>query len=205
MSNNAKNQIYIVNLLVGIFLITLGVILLFLLDTTDPIFFVLITVLVFLGLSLLAVCLNWLRQFFRKKLVLKEMIAFLGVSFVVLGLISILIQTITKPPDLALNDFGFYWFNTHDGFVWVFLPTIFILLGYYIYRVGASPPPITATIATANGVTCAICSLGLKNSDDISRCHHCGLLAHQTHLLEWVKAKGTCPRCTNPLMPDQIL
>ncbi|MFX0133591.1 MAG: RING finger domain-containing protein [Candidatus Hodarchaeota archaeon] len=46
---------------------------------------------------------------------------------------------------------------------------------------------------------CSICLLKIGSSEEILRCPYCNSLAHKSHLLEWLKLKGVCPVCKNPL------
>ncbi len=42
---------------------------------------------------------------------------------------------------------------------------------------------------------CIVCKLPISADDSIGKCSQCEGLAHLTHLQEWVKVKGKCPRC----------
>jgi hypothetical protein len=46
---------------------------------------------------------------------------------------------------------------------------------------------------------CIVCSLRLTKDDNVVWCPHCGGLAHRNHMLDWVRAKGCCPACDQPL------
>lgn len=51
---------------------------------------------------------------------------------------------------------------------------------------------------------CILCKRQIDFSDDWLKCPHCEELAHRSHLLEWVKVKGTCPNCRQPLRPSDV-
>lgn len=42
---------------------------------------------------------------------------------------------------------------------------------------------------------CMVCNHALGVTDSILECPHCGGKAHRSHLLEYLKVKGKCPRC----------
>jgi len=46
---------------------------------------------------------------------------------------------------------------------------------------------------------CTVCLLPMAPGSEISKCPHCGGIAHKDHLQEWVKIKGFCPKCKNKL------
>lgn len=48
-------------------------------------------------------------------------------------------------------------------------------------------------------IKCSICLSKIAASEEILECPSCHSLAHKTHLLEWLKIKGCCPVCRNPL------
>lgn len=204
-SNNSNTQVYMVLLMVGIFLTVLGMLFLFILDMTNTIIFFLTLGMLLLGFLLLAGSLPWLRQSLSHRHTILEILSFLGVILLINGFTILLVNTLTNPPLTTLNDFGFYWFATNDGLVWTFVPVILMLLGSLLYRLGSQTGTASFYSSTATGLRCGICSSVLQNADEVTRCYHCGLLAHRTHLLEWVKTKGTCPRCKNVLTPEDIL
>lgn len=41
---------------------------------------------------------------------------------------------------------------------------------------------------------CCIC-LKPIDDDELARCVHCSAVGHQSHMLEWDKIRGTCPKC----------
>lgn len=45
-------------------------------------------------------------------------------------------------------------------------------------------------------IRCCVCDLEIKKEDkNTTKCPHCGALAHNDHLLEYVKMSGACPEC----------
>ena len=46
---------------------------------------------------------------------------------------------------------------------------------------------------------CIVCDLVIEENDDFITCPRCSALAHKLHLLEWIKIKGYCPNCNNPI------
>ena len=46
---------------------------------------------------------------------------------------------------------------------------------------------------------CIVCNLPITEFEEQLICPFCFSLAHETHLLEWVKIKGYCPHCNAPL------
>jgi len=47
--------------------------------------------------------------------------------------------------------------------------------------------------------TCIICHLSINSSDEIVQCPNCGVKAHKSHFLEWLKIKGRCPFCKSKI------
>lgn len=43
--------------------------------------------------------------------------------------------------------------------------------------------------------TCSVCNLSISSSEEALACPICNNPAHPSHLKEWVKIKGFCPRC----------
>ncbi len=52
---------------------------------------------------------------------------------------------------------------------------------------------------------CEICSQSIVYGDDFAKCPHCGTFFHSDHLLEWLKVKGNCPNCKEPLSEIDII
>lgn len=48
-------------------------------------------------------------------------------------------------------------------------------------------------------VKCSVCKLPISFGSSTLECPHCHTIAHQEHLLEWIKVKGTCPVCQQKL------
>ncbi|NHJ49801.1 MAG: hypothetical protein FK733_18560 [Asgard group archaeon] len=53
-------------------------------------------------------------------------------------------------------------------------------------------------------VQCSVCKLPISFGSDYLECNHCQNIAHNEHLLEWVKVKGTCPICHQKLIVDKL-
>ncbi|MFX1476161.1 MAG: hypothetical protein ACFFCO_11880 [Promethearchaeota archaeon] len=51
---------------------------------------------------------------------------------------------------------------------------------------------------------CMLCKRQIDFNEDWVKCPHCEELAHRTHLLEWIRVKGTCPNCRQPLRPRDL-
>ncbi|MFX1476163.1 MAG: hypothetical protein ACFFCO_11890 [Promethearchaeota archaeon] len=51
---------------------------------------------------------------------------------------------------------------------------------------------------------CILCKHFIGQEELYSKCPHCGQLAHRSHLLEWIKMKGTCPYCKSRLRQSDI-
>ncbi len=51
---------------------------------------------------------------------------------------------------------------------------------------------------------CMLCKRQIDFSEEWLKCPHCEELAHRTHLLEWIRVKGTCPNCRTPLRPKDL-
>ncbi|MHA1631124.1 MAG: hypothetical protein ACTSVS_13175 [Candidatus Heimdallarchaeota archaeon] len=53
-------------------------------------------------------------------------------------------------------------------------------------------------------VKCSVCKLPISFGSLTLECPHCHTIAHQEHLLEWIKVKGTCPVCQQKLKLDEF-
>ncbi len=42
---------------------------------------------------------------------------------------------------------------------------------------------------------CNVCGMRISDSEEIIHCPFCNAITHKTHLLEWIKIKGSCPIC----------
>ena len=53
---------------------------------------------------------------------------------------------------------------------------------------------------------CIVCGLPIKEEekDQTFYCPHCKNPAHKSHLLEWIKLKGTCPMCKKKLIRSDL-
>ncbi len=54
-------------------------------------------------------------------------------------------------------------------------------------------------------VICSVCKLPLTYGITWAECPHCNWKAHQDHLREWIKMKGTCPVCKKNVSRDDLL
>jgi hypothetical protein len=52
---------------------------------------------------------------------------------------------------------------------------------------------------------CIVCLLPMAPGSEITKCPHCGGIAHKDHLLEWIKVKGFCPKCKNKLTEYDLI
>jgi hypothetical protein len=52
---------------------------------------------------------------------------------------------------------------------------------------------------------CTVCLLPMAPGSEITKCPHCGGIAHKDHLLEWIKVKGFCPKCKNKLTEYDLI
>ncbi len=46
---------------------------------------------------------------------------------------------------------------------------------------------------------CVVCNLFIDENEEIETCPECGATGHRAHFLEWVRVKGICPICKNPI------
>jgi phage FluMu protein Com/ribosomal protein L32 len=52
---------------------------------------------------------------------------------------------------------------------------------------------------------CIVCHRSIVPLDSILSCPHCQGQAHRIHFLEYLKVKGTCPRCNTDLDPNELI
>ncbi len=57
----------------------------------------------------------------------------------------------------------------------------------------------TIKVSTASKSKCAVCGKEIEIFDDVSGCPICQTKAHREHLVEWIKAKHSCPICKKSL------
>jgi hypothetical protein len=67
----------------------------------------------------------------------------------------------------------------------------------------ASDVPRSFTFETAQ--RCAVCSYWVYPGEQVALCPACRAQGHRTHMLEYVKAKGTCPVCSQRLSSTHLL
>lgn len=52
---------------------------------------------------------------------------------------------------------------------------------------------------------CSVCKRFIYSEQSVVKCSHCNQLAHESHIIEWIKSFGFCPKCKKPLVePDLI-
>jgi hypothetical protein len=51
---------------------------------------------------------------------------------------------------------------------------------------------------------CMVCSLGVRLTDPIAYCPHCGSVAHRVHLLQWLYLHKECPACREHLSEQEL-
>ncbi|NHJ85169.1 MAG: hypothetical protein FK734_06890 [Asgard group archaeon] len=54
-------------------------------------------------------------------------------------------------------------------------------------------------------VFCSVCKLPISFGDEIGKCVFCEVRGHYSHLMEWMKVKGTCPTCMKKWPADGII
>ncbi|MFX1299569.1 MAG: zinc ribbon domain-containing protein [Promethearchaeota archaeon] len=52
---------------------------------------------------------------------------------------------------------------------------------------------------------CSVCQHSIEYGESILICPHCNSQAHRTHILEFLKVKGTCPNCEEDLDEYELL
>lgn len=62
--------------------------------------------------------------------------------------------------------------------------------------------PAATQFSRLSGFRCAVCGRPLEATDPVSQCPHCEAMAHQDHLLDWIRLKGNCPACRKPVLGD---
>ena len=60
------------------------------------------------------------------------------------------------------------------------------------------PEPVSTKRLKVIG-QCIVCDLAIEEFEEIFTCPKCSGLAHKLHMLEWIKIKGYCPKCNNPI------
>ncbi|MFB0562839.1 MAG: hypothetical protein ACETWM_16700 [Candidatus Lokiarchaeia archaeon] len=53
-------------------------------------------------------------------------------------------------------------------------------------------------------IYCSVCRKVIITGKDTLVCPNCGALSHRSHILEWLKVKGTCPSCGKSLRGEQL-
>lgn len=53
-------------------------------------------------------------------------------------------------------------------------------------------------------IYCSVCRKVIIAGKDTLVCPNCGALSHRSHILEWLKVKGTCPSCGKRLRGEQL-
>ena len=57
-------------------------------------------------------------------------------------------------------------------------------------------------VNTVSRVKCSVCMKAIEIFDNVQQCPICEAKAHTEHLKEWIRAKGSCPKCKKPLAFD---
>nr|MDO8081290.1 zinc ribbon domain-containing protein [Candidatus Freyarchaeota archaeon] len=52
---------------------------------------------------------------------------------------------------------------------------------------------------------CSVCNEDIFSEDRPVKCPHCGALSHREHLAEWIREKGSCPKCGGKLKEIRII
>ncbi|MDH5403309.1 MAG: HEAT repeat domain-containing protein [Candidatus Heimdallarchaeota archaeon] len=68
----------------------------------------------------------------------------------------------------------------------------------YCYSCGTLDSVFPCT-SCGEGLQCITCRLVIGKDEDTLQCQSCLLFSHKSHLLEWIKIKGSCPNCHNNL------
>ncbi|WXG45435.1 MAG: hypothetical protein WED05_01740 [Candidatus Atabeyarchaeum deiterrae] len=53
-------------------------------------------------------------------------------------------------------------------------------------------------------MSCIVCNLDIKKTQDAVRCPHCGNVSHKTHMLEWLHVRNKCPACNQHLSESEL-
>ena len=61
---------------------------------------------------------------------------------------------------------------------------------------------LTRALTTRN---CVVCNLPLGNEGKIVRCPLCKNIAHEEHMLEWLRRRDYCPVCRGRIERSQLL
>ncbi|MFX1563945.1 MAG: hypothetical protein ACFFDP_11640 [Promethearchaeota archaeon] len=67
----------------------------------------------------------------------------------------------------------------------------------------SSDAPKTFTFETAE--RCAVCSFWVYPGEQVTLCPACKAQGHRVHMLEYFKAKGACPVCTQRISSSHLL
>ena len=62
----------------------------------------------------------------------------------------------------------------------------------------------------AEGKTCSICKLEIREKQSVCQCPYCEYLFHKEHIMDWLETQNDCPVCNNiiqykPLITDEAV
>ncbi|NHJ04781.1 MAG: hypothetical protein EAX90_08155 [Candidatus Heimdallarchaeota archaeon] len=52
---------------------------------------------------------------------------------------------------------------------------------------------------------CSVCKRFIYSEQSVVKCSHCDHLAHESHIIEWIKSFGFCPKCKKPLVESDLI
>lgn len=52
---------------------------------------------------------------------------------------------------------------------------------------------------------CPVCKRSIFGHEELVKCPKCDVLAHRTHLIEWLKSIGNCPICKEHVLIDDLI
>ncbi len=52
---------------------------------------------------------------------------------------------------------------------------------------------------------CPVCRRNIYGYEQTVRCPNCNVLAHATHMIEWLKCMGNCPNCRKRMIEDELI
>ena len=52
---------------------------------------------------------------------------------------------------------------------------------------------------------CPVCKRSIFRNDEIVKCPKCDILAHRTHMIEWLKSIGNCPNCKKHILVENLI
>ncbi len=52
---------------------------------------------------------------------------------------------------------------------------------------------------------CSVCKRNIYADDKVLRCPKCDTIAHASHIIEWLKAIGSCPNCKEHILESHLI